>query len=55
MKTIATIKEMDEQLIIELRDEGGTLIDMYPVDELSLTQGAYRKSRIIREDSDEQS
>jgi hypothetical protein len=34
MKTIATIKKVEDQLIIELRDEAGTLIDMFPVDEI---------------------
>lgn len=34
MKTIAIIKKVEGQLIIELRNEDGTLIDMFPVDEV---------------------
>jgi hypothetical protein len=34
MKTIATIKKVEGQLVIELRDEDGGLIDMFPVDEI---------------------
>jgi hypothetical protein len=34
MKTIATIKKVEGQLVIELRNEDGTLIDVFPVDEI---------------------
>jgi hypothetical protein len=34
MKTIAIIKQVEGQLVIELRDDSGALIDMFPVDEI---------------------
>jgi hypothetical protein len=41
MKTIATIKQVDGQLVIELRDETGVLIDLFPVDKVLISRQRY--------------
>ena len=49
MKTIATIKQIRDrvngidQLYIELTNESGDTLDLIPIDELDLTEYAYKE------------